>query len=145
MGRLNEAFTGFESEIIELKKKLEYSESSKENNVCDKNDSKYRSDELRRENRKLHEQIEDLQDTENDLRKKKMEFMREIDSLKDTVRKLETSNSNTKNQNENADTERKIKMLAATVESLTSEKKSFMIEQNKKIIQQEQLVSIFIL
>ena len=66
----------------------------KENNVCDKNDSKYRSDELRKENRKLHEQIEDLQDTENDLRKKKMEFMREIDSLKDTVRKLETSNSN---------------------------------------------------
>ena len=108
----------------------------KENNVCDKNDSKYRSDELRKENRKLHEQIEDLQDTENDLRKKKMEFMREIDSLKDTVRKLETSNSNTKNQNENADTERKIKMLAATVESLTSEKKSFIIEQNKKIIQQ---------
>ena len=108
----------------------------KENNVCDKNDSKYRSDELRRENRKLHEQIDDLQDTEQELRKKKIEFMREIESLKDTVRKLESSNTNTKNQNENADTERKIKMLAATVESLTSEKKSFTIEQNKKLIQQ---------
>ena len=107
----------------------------KENNVCDTNDSKYRSDELRRENRKLNEQIEDLQDTENNLRKKKMEFMREIDSLKDTVRKLESSNAS-KNQNENTDTERKIKMLAATVESLTSEKKSFIIEQNKKIVQQ---------
>ena len=107
----------------------------KENNVCDKNDSKYRSDELRKENRKLNAQIEELQDTENDLRKKKMEFMREIDSLRDTVRKLESSNTS-KNQNENADTERKIKMLAATVESLTSEKKSLIIEQNKKIVQQ---------
>merc|ERR1719203_2159309 len=73
--RLNEAFTQFESEIIELKKKLEYAESSKENNVCDKSDSKYRSDELRKENRKLNAQIEELQDTENDLRKKKMEYM----------------------------------------------------------------------
>ena len=107
----------------------------KENNVCDKNDSKYRSDELRKENRKLNKQIEELQDTENGLRKKKMEFMREIDSLKDTVRKLESSNTS-RNQNENTDTERKIKMLAATVESLTSEKKSFIIEQNKKIVQQ---------
>ena len=107
----------------------------KENNVCDKNDSKYRSDELRKENRKLNVQIEELQDTENDLRKKKMEFMREIDSLRDTVRKLESSNTS-KNQNENADTERKIKMLAATVESLTSEKKSLIIEQNRKIVQQ---------
>ena len=107
----------------------------KENNVCDKNDPKYRSDELRRENRKLNEQIENLQDTENDLRKKKMEYMREIDSLKDTVRKLESSNTS-KNQNENTDNGRTIKMLAATVESLTSEKKSLIIEQNKKIIQQ---------
>ena len=36
----------------------------KENNVCDKSDSKYRSDELRKENRKLNRQIEELQDTE---------------------------------------------------------------------------------
>ena len=107
----------------------------KENNVCDKNDSKYRSDELRKENRKLNAQIEELQDTENDLRKKKMEYMREIDNLKDTVRKLESSNTS-KNQNENTDNGRTIKMLAATVESLTSEKKSLIIEQNKKIIQQ---------
>jgi len=132
--RISLAFEQYEAEIKALKSKVE---SSKENR-CDTDETSNRSDELRKENRALSNEIEELQESELDLRKTKTRHLEEIENLKDSlkskddlIKKLEASN------NFATDQERKIKALATEVENLGTEKKTLINENNKKSVLQE--------
>merc|ERR1712108_51507 len=85
--RISLAFEEYEAEIKSLKSKVE---SSKENR-CDTDEPSNRSDELRKENRALSIEIENLKDS--------------LKSKDDLIKKLEASNNFATHQ------ERKIKAL----------------------------------
>ena len=103
-------------------------ESGKEN-VYGKDETQSRIDELRKENRTLNEQVAELEKSEVELRqrrngteKENADLRSDIKNKDEQIRKLQSTNSS-RSQQEQQDSDRKVKALANTVEVITAENK----------------------